>query len=54
MDNAEGLSDYEKSDYLGTLASIMNATGRRSEVAEMQSRADKLFEQAKKQKENQE
>jgi tetratricopeptide (TPR) repeat protein len=54
MDTVEQLSGYEKSDYLGTLASILEATGRHDEAVEMQSRADGLFEQAKKQNENQE
>jgi tetratricopeptide (TPR) repeat protein len=48
MDKIAELSDYEKSDYLGTLASILEATGRGSEAAEMQKRAEELFQQAKK------
>jgi tetratricopeptide (TPR) repeat protein len=52
MDQIEELSGYEKSDYLATLASILEASGRNSEAAEMRNRADQLFEQAKKQAEN--
>jgi tetratricopeptide (TPR) repeat protein len=51
MDKVEQLSGYEKSDYLGTLASILEATGRNSEAAEMKSRAQQLFEQTKKENE---
>jgi hypothetical protein len=42
------------SDYFGTLASIMKATGRSSEAAEMQNHADKLFQAANKQDESEE
>ena len=48
IDKIEELSGYEKSDYFGTLASIMRATGRNSEAAEMQNRANELFQAAKK------
>jgi tetratricopeptide (TPR) repeat protein len=48
MDTVEQLSGYEKSDYLGTLASILEATGRNSEAAEMKSRAQQFFEQTMK------
>ena len=54
MDKIEKLSDYEKSDYFGTMASIMKATGRSSEATEMQNRADKLFQAAKKRDESEE
>jgi len=54
MNRVEHLSDYEKSDYLGTLASILEATGRNSESEGMKSRADELFQRAQKQNENQE
>lgn len=54
MDQIEELSGYEKSDYLATLASILEASGRNSEAVEMRSRADQLFEEAKKRNENQE
>lgn len=47
IDRIEGLSDSEKSDYFGTLASIMKATGRSSEAAEAQKRADELFQNTK-------
>ena len=48
IDRVEGLSDSEKSDSFGILDSIMNATGCSSEAAEMQNRADELFQAAKK------
>jgi tetratricopeptide (TPR) repeat protein len=51
MDMIEQLSGYEESDYLGTLASILEATGRNSEATEMQNRAQQLFEQTKKENE---
>jgi tetratricopeptide (TPR) repeat protein len=54
IDTIEGLSDSEKSDYFGTLASIMKATGRSSEAAEMQNHADKLFQAANKHDESEE
>jgi hypothetical protein len=54
IDRIEGLSDSEKSDYFGTLASIMKATERSFKAAEMQNRADDLFQQAKKQFEREE
>jgi tetratricopeptide (TPR) repeat protein len=54
LDEVEGLSDSEKSDYFGTLASIMKATGRNSEAAEMQNRADELFQAGKKGDESEE
>jgi tetratricopeptide (TPR) repeat protein len=52
IDRIEELSDSEKSDYFATLASIMKATGRSSEAAEMQNRADELFQRAKERDEN--
>ena len=51
MDQISGLSDYEKSDYLSTLASILEASGRSTEGTEMRNRAEQLFEQAKQQNE---
>lgn len=48
MDKIEQLSGYEKSDYLATLASILDATGHTSEAEEMRNRAQQLFEQSKK------
>jgi tetratricopeptide (TPR) repeat protein len=53
MDQIEELSGYEKSDYLATLASILESTTRESEAEETRKRANELFEQAKKQAENQ-
>ena len=54
MDKIEKLSDYEKSDYLATLASVLEATGRSSEAAEMQNRSRELFQQAKERDESKE
>jgi len=54
MDQIGDLSDYEKSDYLSTLASILEAHGRGAEGAEMRYRAKQLFEQAKQQNESEE
>jgi Flp pilus assembly protein TadD len=48
MDTIAQLSGYEKSDYLGTLASILEVTGRESEAIELRKRAEELFEQCKK------
>jgi tetratricopeptide (TPR) repeat protein len=50
-DKIANLSDYEKSDYLSTLASILEATGRTTEGSEMRGHAEDLFEQAKRQNE---
>lgn len=52
MDKIEQLSGYEKSDYLATLASILDATGHTSEAEEMRNRAQQLFEQSKKESES--
>jgi tetratricopeptide (TPR) repeat protein len=49
MDQIEGLSAYEKSDYLSTLGSILEAAGRDAEATETQNRADRLFKQAQAQ-----
>jgi tetratricopeptide (TPR) repeat protein len=52
MDKIEELSGYEKSDYLTTLASILEAAGRNSEAEEMRNRGQQLFEQSKKENES--
>jgi len=52
MDKIDNLSDCEKSDYLSTLALILEATGHNSESTEMRNRAEHLFEQAKRQNES--
>jgi tetratricopeptide (TPR) repeat protein len=49
MDQIEGLSTYEKSDYFSTLGSILEAAGRNAEATEMQNRADELLKQAQNQ-----
>ena len=46
MDQVKELSGPEKSDYLTTLASILEATDRDAEAAELRSRAQQLFEEA--------
>lgn len=52
MNKIGDLSDYEKSDYLSTLASILETTGRSAEGAEMRNRAEQLFEQARQDSES--
>jgi hypothetical protein len=52
MDTVEQLSGYEKSDYLSTFASILEATGRNSEEIEMRNRAQQLFDRTKRENEN--
>jgi tetratricopeptide (TPR) repeat protein len=54
MDLIEGLSPYEKSDYLSTLASILEAAGRNAEATETQKHADQLFNQARAQDQSEE
>ena len=49
IDEVEELSSYEKSDYFATLASILEATGRNYDAAEMRNRADQLYAEAEKQ-----
>lgn len=52
MDEIEKLSGYEKSDYLGTLASVLEAAGRSSEAVEVQNRSRELFQHAKERDES--
>jgi tetratricopeptide (TPR) repeat protein len=52
MDTVEQLSGYEKSEYLNTLASILETTGGDTEATELRKRAEQLFEQAKKENES--
>lgn len=47
MDQVEVLSGPEKSDYLTTLASILEATDRGTEAVELRTRAQQLFEEVK-------
>jgi tetratricopeptide (TPR) repeat protein len=42
MDQIDELSDYERSDYMNTLASILDATGQNSESAALKIRAEEL------------
>jgi hypothetical protein len=52
MDAIAELSGPEKSDYLSTLASILEATGRSSEAVEIKNRAQQLFEQTEHENDN--
>jgi tetratricopeptide (TPR) repeat protein len=54
MDQIEGLSEYEKSDYFSTLGSILEAAGRNAEATEMKNRADQLYKQGQAQNQNEE
>jgi tetratricopeptide (TPR) repeat protein len=47
MDQVEELSGPEKSDYLTTLAAILEATDRGTEAAELRTRAQQLFEEVR-------
>ena len=49
MDEIEDLSHYEKSDYLSTLATVLEATGRADEAKAIRSRAEESFQRAKQQ-----
>lgn len=44
MDEIQDLTQYEKSDYLSTLASVLEATGRAEEATAIKSRAEELFQ----------
>lgn len=52
VDQVESISDYEKSDYFGTLAEILEASGRKKESVEMKDRADALFQKAESESES--
>ena len=49
MDEIDTLSDYEKSDYLAVLSSILKASGRDFEAAEATKRSEGLFKSAEAQ-----
>lgn len=48
MDGCEGVSDFEKSDYVATLASALDGLGRPQESVEARKRAEELLERARK------
>jgi hypothetical protein len=52
MDDIEHLSDYERSDYLATLATVLEALSRSAEALELRRRAEVLFQREKKRFEN--
>jgi hypothetical protein len=51
MDKIDGVSDFEKSDYIATLASALDGLGRTHESEEAGERAEELLERARKQAE---
>jgi tetratricopeptide (TPR) repeat protein len=48
MDEIDGVSDFEKSDYIATLASALDGLGRKEESGEAHKRAEELLERARK------
>jgi tetratricopeptide (TPR) repeat protein len=48
MDDIEELLDGEKADYLATLASILEPSGRHAEAEELRKRSKELFARAEK------
>ena len=48
MDDICGVSDFEKSDYMATLASVLDELGRKEESEEARKRAEELLERARK------
>ncbi len=51
MDKIDGVSDFEKSDYIATLAAALDGLGRKQESEEAGQRAEELLERARKQAE---
>lgn len=51
MDGIESLSDYKKSDYAATLATILEATGSDEESMQWRKLADALYQSAEKESE---
>jgi tetratricopeptide (TPR) repeat protein len=51
MDDIDGVSDFEKSDYVATLASALDGLGRKEESNDARKRAKELLERARKQSE---
>lgn len=50
MDKVDGVSDFEKSDYIATLAAALDGLGRKHQSEEA-GRAEELLERARKQAE---
>jgi tetratricopeptide (TPR) repeat protein len=48
MDETDGVSDFEKSDYMATLASALDGLGRKEESDEARKRAEELLQRARK------
>ena len=48
MDEIDCVSDFEKSDYVATLASALDALGRKQESDEARKQAEQLLERARK------
>ena len=48
MDEIDGVSDFEKSDYIATLASALDGLERKEESDEARKRAEELLERARK------
>jgi tetratricopeptide (TPR) repeat protein len=48
MDEIDGVSDFEKSDYMATLALALDGLGRKEESDEARKRAEELLERARK------
>jgi pyruvate-formate lyase-activating enzyme len=51
MDKIDGVSDFEKADYIATLAAALDGLGRKQESEEAGKRAEELLERARKQAE---
>lgn len=51
MDQIDGISDYEKSDYMATLANALEGLGRMDESEEAGKQSHELFERAQKEAE---
>ncbi len=51
MDGIESLSDYARSDYVATLATILEARGCEEEAVGMRKRADEIYQRAEKKSE---
>jgi tetratricopeptide (TPR) repeat protein len=48
MDKIDAVSDYERSDYMATLASVLRGLGREKESEDAGKRADELLERAQR------
>jgi tetratricopeptide (TPR) repeat protein len=54
MDGIDSLSDYDRSDYVATLSSILEAKGQMEEATGMRKRAEALYRRAKEKSETEE